>query len=98
MNCLTDPERTIVELFRVSVFGVLVNPVPGVVYDAAWSTATWGVDVRRQAFESAFAIVIVSIDTVDFAVTLLPLWFVAYNAAVENGSAPLQLPCPCDGF
>lgn len=98
VNCLPSPERDLVEAFRVLVFGVLVNPMPGVVYEALWATATWGASVRREVFEGAFSIVIVPIDEVDFAITLNPGWFVGYNAAVEAGEAPVSDPCPCDAF
>jgi hypothetical protein len=98
VNCLPDPERSLVEVFRVLVFGVLVNPCPRAVYDTLWSTASWGEDVRRETFEAAFQIVIVSIDEVEFAVTLIPSWFVAYNEAVEDGDVSITASCPCDSF
>jgi hypothetical protein len=98
VNCLTQPERSLVELFRVLVFGVLVNPMPETVYNAVWATATWGADVRRGVFEGAFSVVMVTIDDAGFAVTLNPEWFVAYNEAVEAGDAPITDPCPCDSF
>jgi len=94
VNGLTNPERTLVEAFRVLVFGLLVNPMPQVVYDAIWSTAVWGTEIRKENFESAFAIVIVTIDDVGFAMTLIPEWFVAYNDAVEAGDAPIDAPNP----
>lgn len=98
VNCLTQPERSIVEAFRLLVFGVLVNPMPGIVYDAFWAAAAWGESVRRDAFESAFGLVMISIDDVAFVITLHPDWFVAYNAAVEAGEAPVAAGCPCDSF
>lgn len=98
VNCLTNPERAIVEAFRVLVFGALVNPMPKAVYDSFWSTATWGADQRREAFEASFPVIIVTIDGVDLVLTLIPEWFVSYNEAVEAGHAPVLDPCPCDGF
>lgn len=98
VNCLTHPERDLVEAFRVLVFGILVNPMPQVAYDVFWATAAWGEDIRRDVFEDAFAIVMVTIDDIGFAVTLIPEWFVAYNAAVEEGDVSITAPCPCDAF
>lgn len=98
VNCLTQPERSIVEAFRLLVFGMLVNPMPKAVYDALWAVASWGEAERRGVFELAFGVVIVPIDGVDFAITLRPDWFVAYDEAVEAGEAPVGNPCPCDGF
>jgi len=80
------------------VFGVLVNPMPEAVYSAFWATAAWGEALRRDVFENAFSIVMISIDELSFAITLNPEWFVAYNAAVEAGEAPITNPCPCDEF
>jgi len=82
----------------VLVFGVLVNPMPEAVYSAFWATATWGEALRREVFENAFSLVMVTINDVGFVVTLNPEWFVAYNEAVEAGEAPITTPCPCDGF
>jgi len=98
VNCLTQPERSLVELFRVLVFGALVNPMPRTVYDLAWSTAAWGVDERRAVFEAAFQLVMVTIDEVGLVVTLIPDWFVAYNAAVEDGDVSVTGLCPCDEY
>lgn len=98
VNCLTQPERSLVELFRVLVFGVLVNPMPEAVYDAVWSAATWGASIRRDVFEMEFKIVMVTIDDLGFAVTLIPEWFVAYNEAVESGEVSITAPCPCIAF
>lgn len=86
------------EAFRVLVFGVLVNPMPRDIYEAFWATATWGAAARREVFEEAFAITMVTIDEIAFAVTLLPLWFVSYNEAVEAGEVSITAPCPCDDF
>lgn len=80
------------------MFGVLVNPMPEVIYEAFWANATWGSEIRREIFEGVFSIVIVSIDDIGFAITLNPEWFVAYNKAVEDGEAPILDPCPCDSF
>jgi len=77
---------------------MLVNPMPEAVYDAVWATATWAVDARRELFELEFQIVMVTIDDLGFAMTLIPEWFVAYNEAVEAGEAPILAPCPCDSF
>jgi hypothetical protein len=98
VNCLTSPERAIVEAFRVLVFGALVNPMPRVIYDLFWSTATWAVDQRRASFEASFPVIIVTIDGVELVLTRIPDWFIAYNDAVESGDAPVLDPCPCDGF
>lgn len=98
VNCLPAPERAIVEAFRVLVFGVLVNPMPAAVYEAIWSSATWGADERRAVFEPAFDIIYLQIGGYDFYVTLQVNWFVEYNAAVEDDSAPLLYPCPCTLF
>jgi hypothetical protein len=98
VNCLTNPERQLVEAFRVLVFGALVNPMPKVVYDAFWATASWGGGIRREEFEAAFQLVMVSIDEVEFIMTLNPQWFIDYNAAVEAGDAPINDPCPCNAF
>lgn len=98
VNCYQNPERYLIEAFRVLVFGVLVNPMPLAVYDAFWATATYAVDERRAGFEAAFSLVNVYIDEVGFVVTLDPEWFVAYNEAVEAGEAPIDAPCPCDSF
>lgn len=98
VNCLPNPERYLVEAFRVLVFGFLVNPMPKAVYDAFWDTATWGVSARREAFEASFQLIIVPIDDIDFIMTLYPGWFVEYNAIVEAGDAPIDAPCPCDAY
>ena len=98
VNCLTQPERSIVEVFRVLVFGLLVNPCPKVVYDALWATASWGEEIRREVFEVAFSLTIVTIGEFEFVMTLNPSWFIAYNEAVEAGEAPITDPCPCDSF
>lgn len=98
VNCLPNPERSLVEAFRVLVFGLLVNPMPLVVYDAFWLTASWGEGVRRDEFEAAFSLIIVTIDEIGFVVTLIPEWFIAYNEAIEDGEASVLAPCPCDAF
>mgnify|MGYP006380929861 CR=1 FL=1 len=98
VNCLTQPERSIVEVFRVLVFGLMVNPCPKSIYDTLWSTATWGIEQRKEVFERAFELVIVTIDDFEFVVTLLPLWFIAYNEAVEAGEVVITDPCPCVDF
>jgi len=98
VNCLTQPERSLVEAFRLLVFGVMVNPMPIAVYEAFWATASWAPELRRTEFEAAFQIIIVTIGDYDFAITLLPLWFIAYNEAVEAGEAPITDPCPCFDF
>jgi len=86
------------EAFRLLVFGVLVNPMPRVIYDAFWSAATYSVDERREWFEGTWQLTYLQIDGVDLVVTLMPEWFVAYNTAVEAGEAPVNAPCPCDSF
>jgi len=98
VNCLTNPERLLVEAFRLLVFGALVNPMPKTVYDAVWSTATWGEELRRQSFEVSFALIMVPIDEIEFVMTLIPEWFIAYNEAVEAGEVSITASCPCDGF
>lgn len=72
--------------------------MPKVIYDALWSTATWGAEVRQADFEAAFSLIMLSIDEIEFVTTLNWSWFVAYDAAVEAGDAPLAEPCPCDSF
>lgn len=98
VNCYQNPERTLIEAFRVLVFGSLVNPMPKAVYDGAWATATYAADTRREWFEGVFQLAYLQIDEVEFVITLSPEWFVDYNAAVEAGEAPISLPCPCDSF
>lgn len=98
VNCYQNPERSLVEAFRVLVFGVLVNPMPLLVYEAFWASATYAVDERRSLFEAAFHLTNVYIDDIGFVVTLIPDWFVAYNEAVEAGEAPVLFPCPCNSF
>lgn len=98
VNCLPTPERAIVEAFRVSVFGALVNPIPAAIYETLWSGAVWGEDVRRSLFEQAFDIIYLQIDGYGFYSTLQVSWFVEYNGAVESGDAPLLYPCPCTSF
>lgn len=98
VNCYQNPERYLVEAFRVLVFGILVNPMPKAVYDAFWATATYAVDERKEAFERAFGLTTILIDEVELVITLIPGWFVEYNAAVEAGEAPIDAPCPCDSF
>jgi len=98
VNCLPNPERYLVEAFRVLVFGIMVNPMPQTVYDAFWATALWGELLRREVFENAFSLVMVSIDDVAFVMTLNPEWFIAYNEAVEEGELSITDPCPCDEF
>ncbi len=98
VNCYQQPERSLVEAFRLLVFGVLVNPMPGVVYDAFWAAATYAVEERKACFEAAFVLAHVHIEDIEFVVTLDPGWFVSYNAAVEAGEAPIDAPCPCDSF
>jgi hypothetical protein len=95
VNCYQNPERYLVEAFRVLVFGILVNPMPKAVYDAFWSTATFSVDERREAFEGVFELTYLQIDELELVVTLNPQWFVDYNEAVEAGEAPIDAPCPC---
>lgn len=98
VNCLTSPERELVEAFRLLVSGILVNPMPEPVYEAFWLLATWGVEARRAEFEAAFQLVDLVIDEVPFVITLNPLWFIEYNEVVEAGEAPLNEPCPCSVF
>jgi hypothetical protein len=98
INCYQQPERSLVEVFRVLVFGILVNPCPKAVYEALWATATYAADERREWFEGVFELTNLQIDGFDFVVTLNPTWFVAYNEAVEAGEAPIDAPCPCDSF
>lgn len=98
VNCYQQPERSLVEAFRLLVSGVMVNPLPIAVYEGLWSLATYAVAERRAGFEAAFSLVNVYIDDVGFVLTLTPEWFIAYNDAVEAGEAPLDAPCPCDSF
>jgi len=98
VNCYQEPERSLLEAFRVLVFGVLVNPMPRVIYDAFWSSATYAVDERREWFEGVFSLAYILIDDIELVITLTPEWFVAYNDAVEAGAAPIDAPCPCDSF
>jgi len=98
VNCYQNPERSLIEVFRVLVFGVLVNPCPKGVYDAFWSTATYAAEERRAWFEGVFQLTNLQIDGVEFVITLMPEWFVAYNEAVEAGAAPIDAPCPCNSF
>lgn len=98
VNCLTQPERSIVEVFRVLVFGLLVNPCPKPVYDALWATATWGEDIRRKVFEDAFGLIMVTIEEFEFVMTLNPMWFIEYNEAVEAGEVVITAGCPSDSF
>lgn len=98
VSCLTQPEKYLVEAFRVLVFGALVNPMPLAVYEAFWATAAWGTDLRRTEFELAFSLVIVSIDELSLVQTLVPEWFVDYNAAVEDGEASTSAVCRAATF
>jgi hypothetical protein len=98
VNCLTSPERELTEAFRVLVFGVMVNPMPIAIYEAFWAFAAWGQELRRAIYEEAFQLVIVSIDEVDFVITINPQWFINYNEAVEEDLAPITAECPCIGF
>jgi len=98
VNCYQNPERYLLEAFRVLVFGVLVNPMPKAVYDAFWATATYAATERQEWFEGVFQLTNLQIDGVDFIITLQPDWFVAYNEAVERGEAPISASCPCDSF
>jgi len=98
VNCLTYPERYLVEAFRVLVFGAMVNPMPEAVYQAFWDTATWGVAARRRIFEGWLSLVIVSIDDFNFVITLNPDYLIAYNEAVEGGEVSIDAPCPCLSF
>lgn len=98
VNCLTTPERQIVEAFRVLVFGSILNPMPLTVYEGLWSLATWGVEARRTEFEQAFSIITFYVDDVGFVTSTNPGWFVAYNTAVEVGEAPILDQCPCSSF
>lgn len=98
VNCLTQPERSIVEVFRVLVFGLLVNPCPKPVYDALWATATWGQEIRQEIFEGVFGLIMVTIGEFEFVMTLNPQWFIEYNEAVDDGEVGITDPCPCDSF
>jgi hypothetical protein len=98
VNCYQNPERYLLEAFRVLVFGILVNPMPKAVYDAFWATATFAAAERREWFEAVFSLTYLQIDDVEFVITLDPTWFVAYNEAVEAGDAPIDAPCPCTTF
>lgn len=98
VNCYQQPERSLVEAFRLLVFGALVNPMPKAVYDAFWATATYAVDERRGWFEGVFDLTYLQIDEIEFVVTLNPGWFIDYNTAVEAGEAPVSFPCPCNSF
>lgn len=98
VNCLTSPERELTEAFRVLVFGIMVNPMPKAVYDAFWAFATWAPELRRDIYEAAFRLTIVTIGEFEFVITLNPQWFIDYNEAVEAGEAPITDPCPCDDF
>jgi hypothetical protein len=76
----------------------MVNPMPKVIYDAFWAMATYAPELRRESFEASFQLIMVSIDEIEFVMTLIPEWFIAYNEAVEGGLAPISDPCPCDDF
>lgn len=98
VNCYQQPERSLIEGFRLLVFGIMVNPMPKPIYDALWGLATYAVDERRAWFEAAFDLINLPIGDDEFIVTLNPGWFIGYNDAVEAGEAPLDAPCPCDSF
>jgi hypothetical protein len=87
-----------VEAFRVLVFGIMVNPMPKAIFDAFWATASWGEGIRRLEFEFSFRLIIISIDEIEFVMTLIPEWFIEYNEAVEAGDVSITGPCPCDDF
>lgn len=97
-NCYPVPERLLIEAFRAAVEGPLVGAMPEVVYDAFWLGALLSGVERQAAFEAAFSLVHISIEDVGYVTTLNPAWFVAYNAAVEAGEAPISSPCPCESF
>lgn len=95
VNCLTSPERELVEAFRLSVPGNPAAVLFESMYDAFWVFATWGEALRREAFEASFQLVHLEVDGVGIVFTAIPDWFRDYNAAVEAGEAPIMTPCPC---
>lgn len=94
VNCLTQPERSLVEAYRVVTDATLTEPLPRSLWDALWSVAWWGRDVREAEFKATFDISLISIGEFDFYLTALHPWFRAYDLAVRGGEAPLVSPCP----
>lgn len=96
VNCLPSPERGAFDLLY-GFFAVLpVQPCPLLFYSLAWDATAPYDGVREHAFRSAFRLEIVTIEGVDFVVTGIPGWWLAYGAWVLlNPGAPAD---PCTYF
>jgi len=68
------------------------------VWDAFWSTLGPDADIRESVFRTCFDVHDVYIDDVGFVYTGNPGWFRSYDVAVQDGSAPVTDPCPCNAF
>jgi len=98
INCLTEPERSLVELFRLTFAATPPYTIPAAVYDVAWLAATWGEDARRAVFEDAFSLTMFDIGGVGFVSSLNWGWFEDYNYAVISGAVSITAECPCTSF
>lgn len=96
--CYQEPEKSLLEAFRLLVFGSMVNPMPKPVYDLLWEGATHAATERREWFEGVFGLINVPIDDFEFVLTLYPEWFIGYNEAVESGEVSPLSSCPCADF
>jgi len=98
INCLTEPERSLVELFRLTFAATPPYTLPEAVYDLFWLVAGDAADVRKAVFETEFSIVMVSIGEIGFVSALNWAWFEGYNYAVLSGAVSITAPCPCISF
>lgn len=93
VNCLSSPERAAFDLL-LSFFGTLpVLPCPLAAYTAVWTVGVPYGGVREGAFRSAFRLEIVTIEGVEFVVTLIPGWFLAYAAWLLLNPDDRLAPC-----
>lgn len=98
VNCLPQPERSLVEALRLVWWLEFPPPLPLAIWDSFWATLGSDADLREAVFRTCFDVHNVYIDEVGFVYTENPAWFRSYDAAVRDGSAPLVAPCPCDAF
>lgn len=98
VNCMSEPERSIVNLLSLAGATVPAWTIPSSVYDAFWSTATWGEGIRRVELEAAFTLILTTIDDVGFVTCLNTAWMSAYRWSVLNGETSITAECPCNRF
>lgn len=93
INCLPEPEKAAFLALLPSLGGLPVIPVPLVAYQALWGGAVSYGGVRELNFRAIFALEIVTIEEVDFVVSLAPGYFLAYRAYITLNPSCASLPC-----